>query len=281
MSQLMIDESTAVGVAATDAGDRRYGYLAGGLGVFVVWNLTTVLGFLVFSNAGDLITDLGLDVAGPAAFLALLWPRLADRRQLATAIAGAAIAVALVPVAPAGVPILVSMRRRRCRPARRTDGPGPARIRRRCRRERRVDRPGRARRWDVRASRRPVRSCSGPGGSRCGSQTLVDLLPAALLASLAIVSTVGDGRAVVDRRTARRPRRRRRGPVATGAVRRRDRAGVGRDGVRSRGRLTSDGSPTVHPGRLTIHPAPGATVSFRQDARVRAQVGDGTADERL
>lgn len=109
MSQLMIDEATAVGVAATEPADRRYGYLAGGLGVFAVWNLTTVLGFVVFSNAGDLITDLGLDVAGPAAFLALLWPRLADRRQLATAVAGASIAVALVPIAPAGVPIVVSM----------------------------------------------------------------------------------------------------------------------------------------------------------------------------
>lgn len=109
MSQLMIDESTAVGVAATGDRNRRYGYLVGGVGVFVVWNLTTVLGFLVFSNAGDLITDLGLDVAGPAAFLALLWPRLGDRRQLATALAGAVIAVALVPVAPAGVPILASM----------------------------------------------------------------------------------------------------------------------------------------------------------------------------
>jgi len=109
MSQLMIDEATAVGVAAVEKRHRRYGYLVGGLGVFVVWNLTTVLGFVVFSNAGDLITDLGLDVAGPAAFLALLWPRLADRRQLATAVAGAAIAVALVPVAPAGVPILMSM----------------------------------------------------------------------------------------------------------------------------------------------------------------------------
>ena len=97
------------GVAAADRRHRRYGYLVGGLGVFVVWNLTTVLGFVVFSNAGDLITDLGLDVAGPAAFLALLWPRLADRRQLATAVAGAVIAVMLVPVAPAGVPILMSM----------------------------------------------------------------------------------------------------------------------------------------------------------------------------
>lgn len=109
MSQLMIDEATAVGVAATEPRDRRYGYLAGGLGVFVVWNLTTVLGFVVFSNAGDLISDLGLDVAGPAAFLALLWPRLADRRQLATAIAGAGLAIALIPLAPPGVPILVSM----------------------------------------------------------------------------------------------------------------------------------------------------------------------------
>jgi predicted branched-subunit amino acid permease len=109
MSQLMIDEATAVGVAAQDPRNRRYGYLAGGLGVFVVWNVTTLIGFALFSGAGDLITDLGLDVAGPAAFLALLWPRLRSRRQLATAVAGALIAVALVPFAPPGVPILASM----------------------------------------------------------------------------------------------------------------------------------------------------------------------------
>jgi predicted branched-subunit amino acid permease len=109
MSQLMIDESTAVGASATHLRHRRYGYLAGGIGIFVVWNLTTIFGFLVFSEAETLLTDLGLDTAGPAAFLALLWPRLADRRQLATALTGAAIAIALVPVAPAGFPILGSM----------------------------------------------------------------------------------------------------------------------------------------------------------------------------
>ena len=109
MSQLMIDESTAVGAAQDERRWRRYGYLAGGIGVFVVWNLTTVVGFLLFSEAGDLITRLGLDAAGPAAFLALLWPRLAQRRQAAVAIAGAAVALVLVPVAPAGVPILASM----------------------------------------------------------------------------------------------------------------------------------------------------------------------------
>lgn len=109
LAQLMIDESTAVGTSSNDLRDRRYGYLVAGLSVFVVWNITTIIGFLVVSEADDLITDLGLDVAGPAAFLALLWPRLADRRQVATAVAGGVIAVALVPFAPAGVPILASM----------------------------------------------------------------------------------------------------------------------------------------------------------------------------
>jgi predicted branched-subunit amino acid permease len=109
MSQLMIDEATAVGSSVQDAQLRRYGYLAAGLGVFVVWNVTTVVGYLVVSEAEDVIFDYGLDAAGPAAFLALLGPRLADRRQIATAVVGALIALVLVPFAPAGVPILASM----------------------------------------------------------------------------------------------------------------------------------------------------------------------------
>ncbi|MDA3030877.1 MAG: AzlC family ABC transporter permease [Actinomycetota bacterium] len=109
MSQLMIDESTAVGTSTTDPALRRYGYLCAGIGVFVVWNITTVLGHLVVSDAGDLINDFGLDAAGPAAFLALLWPRLQQRPQLRTALAGAAIALVLVPIAPPGVPILAAI----------------------------------------------------------------------------------------------------------------------------------------------------------------------------
>jgi predicted branched-subunit amino acid permease len=49
---------------------------------------------------------LGLDAAFPALFLALLWPQFRTRRVLAAALLGAAIAVALVPVAPPGVPIV-------------------------------------------------------------------------------------------------------------------------------------------------------------------------------
>src|SRR6056297_3877285 len=102
ISQLMIDESTAVGSAQADARWRRYGYLVAGLGVFVVWNLTTVVGHVAFSGAGDLIDDLGLDAAGPAAFLALLWPRLASPAQRRTAVAGAVIALVLVLGTPGG-----------------------------------------------------------------------------------------------------------------------------------------------------------------------------------
>jgi len=109
MSQLMIDESTAVGSAQQGLRWQRYGFVVTGLAVFAVWNLTTVIGHVAFSGAGDLIDDLGLDAAGPAAFLALLWPRLSSRPQRRTAIAGGVIALALIPVAPAGVPILASM----------------------------------------------------------------------------------------------------------------------------------------------------------------------------
>lgn len=107
-AQLMIDESTAVGsVQPTDA-LRRYGYLAGGIGVFLLWNLFTLLGVSVLSSSEELIEDLGIDATIPAAFLALLWPRLADREQRLIALVGAAIALALVPISPAGVPIIAA-----------------------------------------------------------------------------------------------------------------------------------------------------------------------------
>lgn len=107
-AQLMIDESTAVGsVQRTDA-LKRYGYLAGGIAVFVLWNLTTVLGVSVLSSSEQLIEDLGIDATIPAAFLALLWPRLADPTQRAIAAVGAIVALVLVPISPAGVPIIAA-----------------------------------------------------------------------------------------------------------------------------------------------------------------------------
>jgi 4-azaleucine resistance transporter AzlC len=109
VSQLMIDESLAVATAQATPALRRYGYLAGGLSVFVLWNAATLVGAVAFGSAGDLVEQLGIDATIPAAFLALLWPRLQDPTQRAIAAVGALIAVAMVPVAPPGVPIIASL----------------------------------------------------------------------------------------------------------------------------------------------------------------------------
>ena len=71
--------------------------------------LRDALGIAVASGAYA-ISDpkvFGLDAAPPAAFLALLAPRLRAREPLAIAIAAAAVAIAILPFLPAGVPLLV------------------------------------------------------------------------------------------------------------------------------------------------------------------------------
>ena len=63
---------------------------------------------MLLSDAGTLVHDWGIDATIPAAFLALLWPRLRDRASRIVAAAGAAITFGLVPMAPAGVPIIAA-----------------------------------------------------------------------------------------------------------------------------------------------------------------------------
>lgn len=104
---LVIDESTAMAVRHEPNGPdaARAGFWATGLGLFVTWNLTTVLGAYGVQALGDPAT-FGLDAAAPAAFLGLLWPYLARRRTRVVAGAAALVALALSLVAPAGVPVL-------------------------------------------------------------------------------------------------------------------------------------------------------------------------------
>ena len=46
---------------------------------------------------------------GPAAFLALIWPRLrAGRTERAVGLAGALIALAATPILPPGVPVILA-----------------------------------------------------------------------------------------------------------------------------------------------------------------------------
>jgi predicted branched-subunit amino acid permease len=106
-AQLTIDESTAVAVGQRDPRATRAGFWVTGLGVFVLWNVFTLVGAL----AGDALGDpraWGLDAAAAAAFLALVWPRLAGRRAQGVAALAAAVSLALVPLTPAGIPVLAA-----------------------------------------------------------------------------------------------------------------------------------------------------------------------------
>lgn len=104
-AHLVIDESAAMGAVPGSPAERRLGFWATGLAVFVGWNVMTVVG-AVGASALDDPGVLGLDVAGPAAFVALLAPRLIDRGRWTVALVAALAAVASAPFAPAGVPVL-------------------------------------------------------------------------------------------------------------------------------------------------------------------------------
>lgn len=106
-AQLVIDESSAVATVQDDRPLARLGFLVTGGAVFVLWNLMTFVGALAGTALGDPRT-FGLDAAVGAAFLALLWPRLADGSAVAVALAAGALALALVPFTPAGVPVLAA-----------------------------------------------------------------------------------------------------------------------------------------------------------------------------
>jgi predicted branched-subunit amino acid permease len=106
-AQLTIDESTAVAVAQDSLDAQRTGFWLTGIAIYLGWNLTTLLGALLGDAVGD-PRRYGLDAAASAAFLALLWPRLKQWRSASLALAGAVVAVCLVPLVPVGLPIVAA-----------------------------------------------------------------------------------------------------------------------------------------------------------------------------
>jgi branched chain amino acid efflux pump len=132
-AQLLVDESWALSSREEGGFDRKVLVGAGGL-LYVGWIGGSAVGVL----AGDSLTDpatLGLDAAFPALFLALLAPLIrseTDRTPLMAAALGAAIALVLTPVTPAGVPViaataacLIGFTRPRRMAARRAPAPRP------------------------------------------------------------------------------------------------------------------------------------------------------------
>ncbi|MEO3871619.1 AzlC family ABC transporter permease [Nonomuraea sp. B12E4] len=104
----VIDETSAVALAQPSPEAARTGFTVTFAGLYVTWNLTTLAGSLGTSSLGD-PGVLGLDVVGPAAFLAILWPRLAGSAELRRlAAVAAAIALCATPFLTPGLPVLLS-----------------------------------------------------------------------------------------------------------------------------------------------------------------------------
>jgi 4-azaleucine resistance transporter AzlC len=105
-SQLLVDESWAVSQVGGGRIERRM-LVGAGLFLFPCWVGGTALG--VFG--GDVLGDpkrLGLDAAFPALFLVLLITLTVSGRAIVAAVAGGLIALVLLPVAPAGVPVIAA-----------------------------------------------------------------------------------------------------------------------------------------------------------------------------
>jgi 4-azaleucine resistance transporter AzlC len=107
-SHLMTDEVVAFTLREPDPARRRRTYWLIGVTLFTSWNAGTALGVLLGGAVGNTDT-LGLDAAFPAGLIALILPSLRDPATRAVALTGAALAVLLTPVLPAGLPVLAAL----------------------------------------------------------------------------------------------------------------------------------------------------------------------------
>ena len=105
-SHFVIDETTAMAIARDDPAESRFAFWVTGLVLFCLWNLGTLAGALATQVLPD-PRALGLDAAPPAAFLALIAPRLRGREPVAIALGAAIVALVFLPFVPPGVPLLI------------------------------------------------------------------------------------------------------------------------------------------------------------------------------
>lgn len=106
LGQMIVDASLLL--ARLEGG--RYGgrrLLGATLPQWAAWQVGTVLGALIGTRLHD-PGRFGLDVLYPAFFVALLGGELRERATRTTALVAAAIALALTPVAPPGVPVVAA-----------------------------------------------------------------------------------------------------------------------------------------------------------------------------
>ncbi|MGY5115467.1 AzlC family ABC transporter permease [Streptomyces sp. 900105755] len=108
-AHLVTDETVAFALAQPDPARRRAAFWVSGLGLFAAWNVGVAAGALAGSALGD-TGRYGLDAAFPAVLVALVLPALrTDPGVRRAALVGAAIALAVTPAVPAGIPVLLAL----------------------------------------------------------------------------------------------------------------------------------------------------------------------------
>jgi 4-azaleucine resistance transporter AzlC len=107
-THLMNDETVVITLAQPDLARKRAAWRACGLGVLICWPGGAIAGALIGSAVHD-TGAFGLDAMFPAVILALIMPSLRDRATLRAAAAGAAIALAVTPFLPPGLPVLLAL----------------------------------------------------------------------------------------------------------------------------------------------------------------------------
>ncbi|MDW3217350.1 MAG: AzlC family ABC transporter permease [Acidimicrobiales bacterium] len=106
-AHLTIDETTAMATVQDDAETAADAFWWTGIWLWSLWVLGSLGGALIGAAIGEPETW-GLDAAFPAAFISLLAPHVRTAPGRVAAILGAGLAIAMVPISPAGVPLLVA-----------------------------------------------------------------------------------------------------------------------------------------------------------------------------
>ena len=107
-AQAVIDETTAMAHAQPTTAAKRRAFDITAVCMFASWNAGTAVGAALGQALGN-PRDYGLDAVFPAVFLALIAPQLRRPGAPRAAACGALIALALVPLTPAGVPIIAAV----------------------------------------------------------------------------------------------------------------------------------------------------------------------------
>ncbi len=106
-AHFVIDETTAMASVQDDDETAKDAFWWTAIWLWSLWNLGSVAGVFLGSKIGD-PEAWGLDVAFPAAFIALLVPHVRYRPGRVAAVGGAVLAIAAVPFAPAGASPMVA-----------------------------------------------------------------------------------------------------------------------------------------------------------------------------